>query len=113
MNRRGFLMGAGGILALAAAPAIVRADSLMRIIPRDAPLLFRAAFPSPTFSGILVINEAAWSTDGVNWTRVEGESFTIPAGTLTKDGALHLRSLVGYDASPGAKTVRIACPCHR
>lgn len=32
MNRRGFL---GAILAAAAAPAIVRADSLMRIVPRD------------------------------------------------------------------------------
>lgn len=32
MNRRGFL---GSILALGAAPAIVRADSLMRIVPRD------------------------------------------------------------------------------
>lgn len=33
MDRRGFL---GSILALGAAPAIVRADSLMRIIPREA-----------------------------------------------------------------------------
>lgn len=32
MNRRGFL---GAMLAAAVAPAIVRADSLMRIIPRD------------------------------------------------------------------------------
>lgn len=32
MNRRGFLQS---ILVAAAAPAIVRADSLMRIIPRD------------------------------------------------------------------------------
>lgn len=32
MNRRGFL---GYILALGAAPAIVRADSLMRIIPKE------------------------------------------------------------------------------
>jgi hypothetical protein len=31
MNRRGFL---GAILATCAAPAIVRADSLMRIVPR-------------------------------------------------------------------------------
>jgi hypothetical protein len=30
MNRRGFI---GSILALGAAPAIVRADSLMRIVP--------------------------------------------------------------------------------
>ena len=33
MNRRSFL---SSILALGAAPAIVRADSLMRIVPREA-----------------------------------------------------------------------------
>ena len=33
MDRRGFLRG---IIAAAAAPAIVRADSLMRIVPREA-----------------------------------------------------------------------------
>lgn len=33
MNRRGFM---GTMLALGAAPAIVRADSLMRIVPREA-----------------------------------------------------------------------------
>jgi hypothetical protein len=44
MNRRGFLLGAGGILAAAAAPAIVRADSLMRIVPRDTDLLWPGAF---------------------------------------------------------------------
>jgi len=36
MNRRGFL---GAILAAGCAPAIVRADALMRIVPRDAVLL--------------------------------------------------------------------------
>lgn len=36
MNRRGFL---GAIIAAGAAPAIVRADSLMRIVPRDAGVL--------------------------------------------------------------------------
>lgn len=35
MKRRGFLLGMAGILAGAAAPAIVRADSLMRIVPRE------------------------------------------------------------------------------
>jgi hypothetical protein len=39
VNRRGFL---GSILALAAAPAIVRADSLMRIVPTDT-LVFESA----------------------------------------------------------------------
>jgi hypothetical protein len=36
MNRRGFL---GSILAAAAAPAIVRADSLMRIVPTATTIL--------------------------------------------------------------------------
>lgn len=36
MNRRDFL---GAILAAASAPAIVRADSLMRVIPRDTGVL--------------------------------------------------------------------------
>lgn len=36
VNRRGFL---SSILALATAPAIVRADSLMRVIPMEAPVL--------------------------------------------------------------------------
>lgn len=40
MNRRGFL---GSILALGAAPAIVRADSLMRIVPMDAAILLPGA----------------------------------------------------------------------
>lgn len=35
-TRRGFL---GSILALGVAPAIVRADSLMRIVPRDTVVL--------------------------------------------------------------------------
>lgn len=39
MNRRGFL---GSILALGVAPAIVRADSLMRVIPRNTGII--AAF---------------------------------------------------------------------
>lgn len=44
MNRRGFL---GSILAACAAPAIVRADSLMRIVPREATIIT--------------------STDGITW----------------------------------------------
>lgn len=40
LTRRGFL---GSILALAAAPAIVRADSLMRVVPRDTAVMDAAA----------------------------------------------------------------------
>ncbi len=47
MNRRGFL---GSILALGAAPAIVRADSLMRIVPLD----------------VVVVSEG-WSAEGIQF----------------------------------------------
>ena len=45
MDRRGFL---GSILALGLAPAIVRADSLMRIVPRE--------------TGIILIEGPHWGT---------------------------------------------------
>ena len=45
MNRRGFM---GSILALGVAPAIVRADSLMRIVPRDVGIL---RVRNPLFGG--------------------------------------------------------------
>lgn len=48
MNRRGFL---GSILALGAAPAIVRADSLMRIIPREATVLIERIAPMEILPG--------------------------------------------------------------
>jgi hypothetical protein len=41
MNRRGFLQSC---IALAAAPAIVRADSLMRVIPREATVILPQGF---------------------------------------------------------------------
>ena len=43
MNRRSFL---SSCLALAAAPAIVRADSLMRIVPRDVAIVAAPAVQS-------------------------------------------------------------------
>ena len=62
MNRRGFL---GSILALGAAPAIARADSLMRIIPRETAVLVgdlelvargsSGLIASPTFTGTSII----------------------------------------------------------
>jgi len=50
MNRRGFL---GAILATACAPAIVRADALMRIVPREAVALGDLSWP-PRAGGYLV-----------------------------------------------------------
>ena len=55
MNRRGFL---GSILALGAAPAIVRAENIMRVTPRG---WTRAA------SGLLVKRETGYGwEDGLN-----------------------------------------------
>lgn len=50
MNRRGFL---GSVLALGAAPAIVRADSLMRIVPRDASFLYKRPAPFEFLPGVV------------------------------------------------------------
>lgn len=57
-TRRGFL---GSILALAAAPAIVRADSLMRVIPRDLTLLLTPAER-------LAMNPLAWTGAIREWS---------------------------------------------
>lgn len=48
MNRRGFL---GSILAACAAPAIVRADSLMRVVPTETVIAF------PPYSMTVVMEE--------------------------------------------------------
>lgn len=48
MNRRGFL---ASVLAAAAAPAIVRSDALMRIVPRDRAVLTLDGSESPIFGG--------------------------------------------------------------
>lgn len=54
MNRRSFI---GSILALGAAPAIVRADSLMRIVPRET-MILSAVVPWKTYNRAVVFNEA-------------------------------------------------------
>lgn len=53
MTRRGFL---GAILATATAPAIVRADSLMRIVPRGAVVL------DPYFDSVVRYAEYGFGT---------------------------------------------------
>ena len=53
MNRRGFLTS---ILALGAAPAIVRADSLMRIVPRETGIISAAEYTWTQVGGTILIN---------------------------------------------------------
>lgn len=76
MNRRGFLLGAGGILASFAAPAIVRADSLMRILPRET----------------LVLAEDRMLDDIITWDAAghEGDFGVIELFTRRPDGTLEM-----------------------
>lgn len=63
MNRRGFLQSC---IALAAAPAIVRADSLMRIVQRELSIIVPTAAPISSLAGcIRVIGAYDLLTDGV------------------------------------------------
>ena len=89
MDRRSFL---SSILALGAAPAIVRADSLMRIVPREtlvevpgslyARLYARATFAAPTadWGEVFIVNQ---SWDGAQWvTRFTAEQRIVHLWTL-------------------------------
>lgn len=85
MNRRGFLQSC---LALAAAPAIVRADSLMRIVPRDTLVPVSQEWVSPAWvrytydsaSGNARIYE---SSDGIIWTPI-GDAVATPCGGVVQ-----------------------------
>jgi hypothetical protein len=67
MNRRGFL---GTILACGTAPAIVRADSLMRIVPRSTTILITDTYRD----GKLVSSEFKNITD---WFERSGAKMKI------------------------------------
>jgi hypothetical protein len=54
MNRRSFL---GSILALGAAPAIVRADALMRVVPRSAPIIVGCDFGAFTSEALYLLDK--------------------------------------------------------
>lgn len=70
MNRRSFL---GSIIAAAAAPAIVRADSLMRVVPRDALLLHE--YSNNVWLDAQPSNVWMWHTSTREWSQL-----ALPAG---------------------------------
>lgn len=86
MNRRSFL---GSILAAAAAPAIVRADSLMRIVPSDATFaeIFQRTFDEcAAVSGGSTLDdyeEGTWEP-----TLVMADGVLVPAYSYVKVGNL-------------------------
>lgn len=67
MNRRSFI---GSILALSSAPAIIRADSLMRIVPREPWFLVGERGPE-----IMTFEAARKVADEIMWQ--EGDVITI------------------------------------
>ncbi len=101
MNRRGFLTG---ILALGMAPAIVRADSLMRIIPREAVLLTGKIgyFECTTFTySRNELGEIIEHTRRAHLPSDAGNYYAI----MHPDSAALARELLGY---PAAKFRRFA-----
>lgn len=90
MNRRSFL---SSCLALAAAPAIVRADSLMRIVPRDVEVL--------TASSQDFVIDMEW-LDGVTYEAgqiAQMASFTeLVTRTLREHSAEIRASIEGHNA---------------
>lgn len=73
MDRRGFL---GSILALAAAPAIVRADSLMRIVPTETLVISGCADPALNGEYVVNLRNAAWISLCEYWGRtIDGAVF--------------------------------------
>ena len=97
MNRRGFM---GSILALGVAPAIVRADSLMRIVPRDMASIGELFQWTDIWVEIPfhVTNVAKHSTDRVVLTREMDESgfrclyeVEAPDGQDTRIEAVHFK----------------------
>lgn len=71
MNRRGFLQSC---IALAVAPAIVRADSLMRVVPR----------------GLILEDVAPWTVPGAI---IRGRKFVLAKPALFADGV----SIIGCE----------------
>ncbi len=90
MNRRGFL---SGIILAAAAPAIVRADSLMRVVPRS---LVIATRPADILTGPFVTftkeTGYSWFGDGLLI------SDTIPGAARNVTIA---NGKLSYDFNPG------------
>lgn len=94
MTRRGFL---GSILAAAVAPAIVRADSLMRIVPRETLVLGTGEFTLETW---------VWANCGIVSATVQQELETITAQAI---GA-NARELYTLNFSYAATEVDIELP---
>lgn len=89
-TRRSFL---GSILALGAAPAIVRADALMRVVPRETTLLADdVIFSSVDFEGAMkavVYNDVGW----INWDPAADHHSLTRLALCTSDGGVHVLDL--------------------
>lgn len=85
-ERRGFL---AGMLALAAAPAIVRADSLMRVVSRDTAVITLPA-SRMTATDVINLNQqmaediASYLDNTSIWLVVWGEHTLETLGPLVK-----------------------------
>lgn len=95
MDRRGFL---GAILASAVAPAIVRADSLMRIVPRETLVLqrFVVSFSSSELN-LMPIDflgrfQAAWGAELAQMVERDYWDAHVKRGDIITIGGVYARS---------------------
>lgn len=115
MNRRGFL---GSILAAAVAPAIVRADSLMRIVPRDTLFLdadmtllpYQQEIFGRLFKLPLAAVSAMCSMDEIDTTTLFSSVKNYHAGLRYVAAEVELVLPLGYDKITGLDAEGIPLP---
>ena len=105
MNRRGFLQSC---IALAAAPAIVRADSLMRIVPRNTLVDKSALWVRFTYEGESGEAKFYESQDGDLWIPIGCAVVTPRIGVLQyRSAALGNNIVAGFPPKTGDTDTRI------
>lgn len=105
MNRRGFL---GSILAACAAPAIVRADSLMRIVPTDTFVLGIGAYDVTVEAGP---SYSASAREALEIAHDHARLITATiSGVYAPDGKLARFTLDRIPLVRGGQTIKLRIP---
>lgn len=120
MDRRGFLLGAGGILASFAAPAIVRADSLMRVLPIDTTVyltgteVLRRQAEVEALEALALVNLTEWfgrSLDGLIHRALVDVNRNVVLHEVTALREMPVLAWPGFDPfSPPGDTIKVKLP---
>lgn len=108
LSRRGFL---GAILAAGVAPAIVRADALMRIVPRDTTVLSGAGVLNcfPWKQGCVYVSDKGDdANDGLTWATAK-RSVAEAMALVDVGGTLYVGNQYVYGETFNAREGRTIC----